>query len=249
MNQTVRFARLAFAILLLGIPLSAEPILIDDPPPSQLAGDPPSPWHSLAGQPIITFALMTSWDGIIWSGEMTQAALDSISYLDQDGLPYNSLAQGNTDFTMRWGGTDFFKDWRSAGKYSAAGWNLTNALAVAYKHNNGPWDPVKYPNNEIYFNTGYTWSFGLSSVDPNGYDFWTVLQHEVIHMLACDSHAVHDDEVMYPTVAKGVRKYLQDSDKKILSDAGYSPEPGTLGLAASALVLLLIAMRRRSQIQ
>jgi len=142
-------------------------------------------------------------------------------------MPFYSLAIGSSDFTMRWAGSDFFRNWRDTGKYSDPGWNLTGALAVAYKHSNGPRDASKYPNNEIYFNTGYSWSFRIDGVDPGGFDFWTVFLHETIHMLACDNQATHENEVMYPTIEIGARKYLQDSDRSILEKAGYVPEPGS----------------------
>jgi hypothetical protein len=223
---------------------AAAPIPIDPPLPAPGPGDPPSPWHSLASQQTITFAFMTSWDGITWSEMIKTTALAAIADLDNQALPYHSLAEGNTDFTLRWAGADFFRDWRDDGAYTDPGWDLTNPLAVAYKHNNGPWDHGKYPNNEIYFNTGYDWSYSLFSVDPAKYDFWTVLQHEIIHMLACDAHAIHPDEIMYPTIDKGIRRYIQESDKDILRDSGYTPEPGTIAYVVIGLVLLAANRRR-----
>lgn len=182
---------------------------------------------------------------------MKTSALAAIGDLDNQALPYHTLAEGNTDFTMRWAGADFFTDWSQKPGYGNPGWNLgpkpngSFILAVAYKHNNGPWDRNKYPNNEIYFNSGAAWSFNPFSVDPNSWDFWMVLQHEVIHMLACDEHAEHPDEVMYATVSMGIRRYLQESDKEILRKAGYIPEPGTSGLFMIGVLLILARARWR----
>lgn len=78
------------------------------------------------------------------------------------------------DFTLRWAGSDFFKDWRDGGSYTASGWNMGQRgdtydapLAVACKHDNGSWkglkneagDQERYPNNEIYFNQRHPRSF------------------------------------------------------------------------------------------
>lgn len=220
------------AFLASGTPALASPILIDTPPPS----DPSSPWHSLAGDPIITFAFKTSWDGIAWADDQRAAVYDALDTLD-DVLPANTFVE-SADFTLRWAGADFFKDYRDA-THSQPGWDLTNPLAVAYKHGNGPWDQSKYPNNEIYFNTKYPWSYSLAGVEAGKYDFWSIVLHEVIHMLACDNHAAHPDEVMYSYFDKGERRYLQESDYDILRDAGYDvPEPTALILLAGGLAVM-----------
>jgi len=240
---------LGVAIFALVVSTNAWAIMIDNPPPAFPV--PPSPWHTLANEPVITYTFKTSWDGIGWTQEKKAVVYDAISYLDRC-LP-NQVFEESGDFTIRWAGSDFFKDWRDSGQYSAAGWDLTGALAVAYKHGNGPWDPVKYPNNEIYFNTCPPWSFSLFGVDPNGYDYWTVLLHEIIHMLACDAHAVHPEEVMYPSIGKGQRKSIQQTDLDILMNSGYTttapppiiPEPGTIILIGGALIGFVGVVRRR----
>lgn len=122
--------------------------LIDTTPPP--FNDPPSPWVSLADQSVITYAFKTSWDGIVWSQEQKSFIYDAINQIDD--VLTNQVFVESGDFTLRWAGSDFFRDWRDA-THPQDGWNLTGTLAVAYKHNNGPWDPIKYPNNEIYFNT------------------------------------------------------------------------------------------------
>lgn len=224
-----------FAAAVVGLTGSAWAIVIDNPPPA--FDDPPSPWVSLADQPVITYAFKTSWDGITWSPEQKAIAYDAINTLDQ-AMPLQVFEETG-DFTIRFAGDDFFRDWRDAGAYNHPGWDLTNPLAVAYKHNNGPWDHSKYPNNEIYINSRYPWSYSLTSVDPNAYDFWTVLLHEVIHMLACDAHATDPDEVMYESIGMGVRKTLKESDYDILRRAGYTiPEPSLAGVIIGVTVLL-----------
>jgi len=244
-----RYTPVLIAVILAAVAF-ATPIQIDPPLPAPGPGDPASPWHSYASQPVITFAFMTSWDGLMWSDVMKTSALAAIGDLDDQALPYHTITEGNTDFTMRWAGADFFKDWRPENGSTNPGWDLgpkadgSFILAVAYKHNNGPWDHSRYPNNEIYFNSSAPWSFNPFSVDPNSWDFWTVLQHEVIHMLACDDHAGHADEVMYATVDIGIRKYLQESDKEILRKAGYIPEPGTAGLFVIGVLLILVRAKR-----
>lgn len=175
-------------------------------------------------------------------------AYDAIDQMDAV-LPDQTFEE-SADFTMRWAGADFFKNWRDGGAYSHPGWDLSNALAVAYKHDNGPWDPNKYPNNEIYFNTGVPWSYSIFDVEAGKYDFWTILLHEIIHMLACDAHATHPDEVMYESIGLGQRKFLKLSDLDILIGSGYSVTPGTIRsgpvpeppgmlILASGLILLL----------
>jgi hypothetical protein len=58
-------------------------------------------------------------------------------------------------------------------------------------------------------------------------------------MLACDTHAVHPEEVMYETVEIGTRKGLQDSDLAILMNANYTvPEPCTAALLGLSLTIL-----------
>jgi hypothetical protein len=215
----------------------ANPISIDPPLPAGPVASGGDPWHSLASQPVITYV----FDGdIAWLPEQKAASYAAIQALDAI-LPLNAFEEEG-DFSIRWAGAGFFTDWTNGGAYSDPGWNITDALAVAYKHNNGPWDPGTYPNNEIYFNTKYSWSFSILSVAPDKYDFWSVLLHEIIHMLSCDTHATHENEVMYATIGVGQRKYLQDSDYDILRRAGYTliPEPAPLALCVSAIALLAI---------
>lgn len=223
-------------------------IVIDTPPPA--FDDPPSPWQSLAGDAVITYTFKTSWDGIAWTAEQMDAARDGIQAVDAV-LPLQSF-QETGDFTLRWAGADFFKDWRDGGAYNHPGWDLTNPLAVSYKHDNGPWKGLKdgsgnerYPNNEIYFNTAYPWSYSLLGPEAGKYDFWTVLLHEVIHMLACDAHATHEDEVMYETISPGERKTLKESDLDILRTAGYTvvPEPASWLVVVVAMGLVVCGRR------
>lgn len=245
---SARLKATLFSTALLGLtgPASAVPVDIDVPPPAFT--DPPSPWTSLSDQAVITYGFKTSWDGIGWTDQQKYFAYDALHQMD-DILPDQQFVESG-DFTIRWAGSDFFKDWRDQNKYTAPGWNLSNALAVSYKHNNGPWDASKYPNNEIYFNSGYKWSYQILGVDPDGYDFWTVMQHEIIHMLASDPHALGVDEVMYKEIDKGQRKYLQPSDLQLLTGTGYStnpaairtgplPEPGLLLMIFTGLILMV----------
>jgi hypothetical protein len=254
----------------------AEAALIDVPLPP--FADPPSPWFSRASQPVVTFQFMTSWDGIVWTQAQKDSFIAGASEIDNE-LPLNTIVvQSPTeraipDFTARWAGADFFKNWRNTGSYSHPGWAMgsepytdSNAngrwdpgepftdengngsyneapLAVAYKHNNGPWDRSKFPNNEIYVNSAYPWSFDPNTVDPNSFDLRSVLMHEIMHMLACDDHASHENEVMYESIGKGVRKTIQDSDRAYLRGAGYTviPEPS----AAFLMLMLPTLLRRR----
>ena len=106
----------------------------------------------------------------------------------------------------------------------------------------------KYPNNEIYINITQPFHFDAATPPPaDKYDFLTVALHEMIHMLACDAHATHENEVMYETLGKGQRKMLQESDKQILRNAGYNvvPEPG--GLSAAVLLLTAVMLHRRGR--
>lgn len=244
--QNRLFGALAAAMTLFiwGASAQAAPILIDPTPPA--FDDPPSPWQSLSGETTITYAFKTSWDGITWTDGQKAAAYDAIGQLDSI-LPDQTFVESG-DFTVRWAGSDLFKNWRDTGQYSHEGWDLTGSLAIAYKHNNAPWDHGDYPNNEIYFNTTQPWSFDLLSVDSNGYDFWTVMLHEAIHMLASDAHATDSDEVMYPYVSKGERKGLKESDAEILRTAGYNvshlPEPSTIAIICIGLTGLGFARRR-----
>ena len=206
---------------------------------------------SLAGQPVITYAFKTSADGSEWTAEQKSSAYAAINCLD-GVLPLQSFVESN-DFTVRWGGADFFKDWRSkdangnpSGTYSAPGWDFTGILACAYKHNNGPWDANLYPNNEIYINQNQPWNFDANGPAPGKYDLYTVLLHEIIHMLACDAHAGDPNEVMYETVELGVRKDLQESDLQILRNAGYLvvPEPVSAVLLVSGGLMLWVRRRK-----
>mgnify|MGYP005842948647 CR=1 FL=1 len=264
-----------FSVLFLFGTLTSETeaTIIDTPLPAFT--DPASPWTSLADKSIITYAFKTSHDGILWDTEEKNAAYDAINLLDSY-LPDQSF-QETGDFTLRWAGSDFFKDWSDTGKYSDPGWNMkgedftdengnnwwdpgekftdTNKngiydgppLAVAYKHNNAPWDHDKFPNNEIYFNKNAPYGFSILGVDSDKYDFWTILLHEVIHMLACDDHATHKNEVMYESISMGERKYIQQSDLDILKKAGYKviPEPSTNTLLIFGLLGLAWVCRKK----
>jgi hypothetical protein len=180
---------------------------------------------------------------------------DVLQYLDFALLDQEFVESG--DFTLRWGGADFFKDWRGPG-FMEPGWDMRSALAVSYKHDNGPWknEPGNpFPNNEIYFNRAYSWSFDLLGPPADKYDFWTVAMHEAIHMLACDNHAEHEDEVMFESIGIGVRKYPKLSDVDILLAAGYNvdparlvpavPEPATIVLVSLGGAVLAYRRRRR----
>lgn len=227
-----------FAALLV-VTATAGAAVIDVPPPA--FDNPPSPWVSQWDQPVISYAFKTSWDGITWTEDQKAVVRGAIAELDA-AMP-NQVFQETGDFTLRFAGSDFFRDWRDSGQYNDPGWDLSTPLAVAYKHNNGPWDPAKYPNNEIYINTAYPWSYSLTGVEPGRFDFWSVILHEAIHMLACDAHATHSNEVMFATISPGERKYLQESDYDILRAAGYTiPEPAGMVILATAVGLLV---RRR----
>jgi hypothetical protein len=60
------------------------------------------------------------------------------------------------------------------------------------------WPVAKYPLNEIYLNADIRWHYNPFTPpeegDPNipndgEFDFWSVLLHEVIHMLSVNTHA------------------------------------------------------------
>jgi len=228
---------------------TVQAAVIDYPPPAFPV--PPSPWKPLADQSVITYAFKTSWDGNGWTEEEKTAVRSAITLVD-NVLPDQTFVE-SADFTVRWAGGDFFKDWRTKDPNGIVippcdnpGWDLSSVLAVAYKHNNGPWDPNKFPNNEIYVNQGYPWSSDPNGPVPGKYDLQTVLMHKVIHMLACDAHATDPDEVMYSEIGMGERRELKQSDLNILLNAGYTviPEPATLSLLAMGC--LAMVRRRRT---
>lgn len=249
---TVQSIAVTFAIT---AQAQVNPTLIDTTPPP--FDDPPSPWQSLSDQSVITYTFNTSWDGIVWSQVQKQFMYDAINQIDDiltdqvfielEPSPDTLSFSESSGFTMRWAGSDLFQDWRDDGRYSSDGWNLgvrpngTRPLAIAYKHNNAPWDHTRYPNNEIYFNSfdicdkpsdpnfaNCPWSFDIFGVQAGKYDFWTVALHEIIHMLASDQHASDPDEVMYPSINRGQRKYPKLSDLEILIGQGYSTDPSQI---------------------
>jgi hypothetical protein len=235
----------------------ASAAIIDRPLPI-LEGQ-TSPWQSLANESFVTFAFKVGYGGLTWNLDQQTVVRGATGELDAGMLDQTFVESG--DFTLRWAGSDFFRDWRDGGWYTDGGWNMGQRgstydapLAVAYKHDNGPWkgwkneagDQERYPNNEIYFNSLHPWSFRLDGVDAGKYDFWSVALHEIIHMLACDNHATDPGEVMYESIGAGVRKTMKDSDWQILRDAGYRiiPEPTSWVLMGAGLILMEFCRRR-----
>jgi hypothetical protein len=190
----------------------------------------------------VTYQFMTSWDGIQWTGEQMTSTREGLAYLN--GFFINQPAikefEGVENVTIRWAGADFFKNqgtWKLNG--NDIDMDLTGALGVATKRGLVPpdgWDSDKYPLNEIYFNTQYQWSFSYwTNPLPGQYDFWSILQHEMIHMLCVNSHATNPNSVMYGTFSAGERRWtLTEEDKQMLRIAGYQiiPAPGSVALVA-----------------
>ncbi|MBI4893507.1 MAG: hypothetical protein HY821_22995 [Acidobacteria bacterium] len=225
---------------LFSIPGLGTPIRVDPEMPYIVSPPLPLP---------VLFQFRTSDSGYSWTAEQKQAARDSISYLGTWFLdqPAFSEEASPDDFSIRWEGPAFFKDWGEHG-----GWdlNFAGALAVAAKNQIGgdaPWDRNRYPLGEIYFNTAYPWHYNpLTQPGAGEYDFPSILLHETIHMLCVNQHAAHQNEVMYYAFAAGERRWtLQESDLQLLRDAGYRmiPEPNPGILFGSALLVLLVLRR------
>jgi len=211
------------------------------------------PGHTSSG-PLslpVPFVFKTSYDNIQWTEEQKQSARQAIAYLGSFFVDQPAFEEKDdpNDFSIRWAGNDLFKDW-SGGGWSKD-WDYSNALAMAVKprpDNSTPWPQDKYPYNEIYINNTVNWHYdpfsdpaeGDPNVEGDGeYDFWSVLLHEVIHMLCVDTHASDPDEVMYAYFSDGERRWeLKESDKELLRQAGYKivPEP------AAVLVWLMVGL-------
>jgi len=92
--------------------------------------DPDLPQITSAPLPLpIQFQFQTSWDGINWTSEEKDTIRSAIGYLNTwfvDQPAFVELASPN-DFTLRWAGPDFFKDW---GKHGP--WDLNNQTAIAF---------------------------------------------------------------------------------------------------------------------
>jgi len=217
-----------------------------------------SPGGTTAPLPLpVTYTFMTSWDGIQWTAEQKDSARLAFDYLESFFVTQPALVElpGPDDFTMRWAGADFFKDqgtWTLNGQ--PIDMDLSDGPAVATKKGLVPpagWDLVKYPMNEIYFNSEVDWHYnpltdpdeGDPAVDDDGeYDFWSVLLHETIHMYCVNYHSTDPNAVMYGYFSDGERRWtMTDADRKLLREAGYPmvPVPPAVLLGAVGLVAWL----------
>lgn len=226
------------------------------------------------GEPLLhpVYYEFRTTDGISWTDEEKNSARAALSYLNRFFVDQPFFTEKDTpdDFSIRWAGADFFKNYGQGtlnGK--PINLNLTGALGVAAKNGLEPpagWDREKYPLNEIYLNKDYKWHFNPftqpeegkpdNDADPSSFtdgefDFWSILLHEVIHMLCVNYHATHSDEVMFESFSDGERRWeLKESDKQLLRNAGYNivPEPGTwllLGMGFSGIWVVGRINRRR----
>lgn len=205
----------------------------------------------------VSYQFSTSWDGIQWTAEQMTSTREGLAYLNGffvDQPAITEFTKGLQNVTIRWAGADFFKDqgtWKLNGKDIPM--NLNGKLAVATKRGlvaPEGWDHDKYPLNEIYFNTQYTWSFTyLTNPLPGEYDFWSILQHEMIHMLCVNRHADARNSVMYKSFRSGERRWeLTEEDKQLLRNAGYHivPAPGSMALLVLSCTTAVWHSRRRS---
>lgn len=245
---------------------------VSDDALAQISIDPGFP-ESAPSQPLslpIPYSFRTSWDGITWTEEQKTSTRDAISYLETFFIDQPAFFEEASpdDFTLRWAGSDFFMD-HGTGTFLGfpLDLDLSNSLAFAAKPGieNPPWDTMQYPLNEIYFNTKYQWHYNPFTPpeegDPNDdtdgeFDFWSVLLHEVIHMLSVNTHASDSDEVMFPDISDGEQRYqLKQSDIDLLKDAGYDvslkaspriPEPtSTLGLLSLGILGVGATLKRK----
>jgi hypothetical protein len=222
----------------------------------------------------VYYEFKTSWDGITWTAPQKRSARRALDYLSgafpedvvfvetigpaAPGAAARTTASAPPDVTLRWAGGDFFKDWTAANPGFFQGWTeaqkkpyrMQNYFGLAVKPDpsrpvNLPWDTQKYPVNEIYFNTQEAWNYNPFIVDEFALDFWSILLHEMIHMMSVGKHAVHRDEVMYAEIEYGERKWeLKQSDLDLLKDAGYQVSSYPLPISAIPLpapALLLIS--------
>ena len=166
------------------------------------------------------------------------------------------------DFTLRWAGADFFKNWGNAPVHGGGTINLDLSSGIAFAAKDiftPPWDTGRYPMNEIYFNNQLNWHYnpitnpdeGDPGIEADGeFDFWSILLHEVIHMMSVNTHAADPEEVMYGNFSDGERRWeIKDSDKQLLKGAGYDlkatiPEPATYYLFLGGLLLLILSRRQ-----
>jgi len=207
----------------------------------------------------ITWQFRTSWDGLTWSEEEMTSIRNAIDYLGSFfvasplfvEIPVGDVAIAeDPKVTIRKAGADFFKDWGAAPSKDGRGnidLDISKAIGFAAKDIfEPPWDPGTYPMGEIYINNTKTFSSSPTAPLPDGaYHLPTVTLHEMQHMLSVNSHAEHRDEVMYESIEPGEIKQLQESDKKLLKDAGYNlklvPEPGsTAAMLAAGVVALFL---------
>jgi hypothetical protein len=165
------------------------------------------------------------------------------------------------DFTLRWAGADFFRNWGQVQRTdngAMVSLDLTGAEGFSAKEIFIPpadW-AGKFPMNEIYFNVDRNWHYNpFTPPGPDEWDFPTALLHEVIHMLSVNGHSDDPDEVMYGGLQVGERRIeIKESDKDLLRGAGYDlriggnvPEPGTVWLLGSGFLYVVVASALRGR--
>jgi len=158
------------------------------------------------------------------------------------------------DWTLRWEDQDLFKKW-------GEGLDLRGVPAMTVRQDSWadfpspPKNSADFPVREIYFNTFVDptlWFFDPTPAttdrgEPpaNTIDFLTVSRHELGHALGAPDLGLDNEEavrlqaVMLGQIPTGVRRNITSLDAKI-------PEPPTLLLVGSGLVLLSAARRQRS---